>query len=191
MTRAVPARHVVYNLCVTLSGPISSWQSTSARALWMYRRPDDVARSAQVKWADHQRDVLRRIHVRDWTALRWRGERLSDDVLAAVDAHYTPDMTLESASVLYWWLRNRLFFELKLNENDRVLAVRYEPLVQEPATSFQAIFGFLGLSFKPEFVADVHAKSVQSGADQAVHPAIAEMAQELLVRLDERARPKP
>ena len=79
VTRAVPARHVVYKpLCDSQWTDKLLAEHPSARALWMYRRPDDVARSAQVKWADHQRDVLRRIHVRDWTALRWRGERLSD-----------------------------------------------------------------------------------------------------------------
>ena len=190
VTKAIPARCVVYKpLCDTQWTDRLLSEHHSARALWMYRRPDDVSRSSQIKWADHQRDVLRRIHVRDWQALRWRGERLSDEVLAAVDAHYDPEMTLESASVLYWWLRNRLFFELKLDQDRRVRPVRYEPLVQDPARSFESVFGFLGLSFDARFIEHVHAKSVQSGVSQAVDPAISDMAQALLTQLDACERP--
>ncbi len=182
-----PARCVVFKpLCDSQWTDRLLVEHPNARALWMYRRPEDVARSANVKWADHQRDVLRRIHVRDWDALGWRGERLSESVLAAVDKHYREEMTLASASVLYWWVRNRLYFELGLHEDGRVLPVRYEPLVQDPEHSFQEVFGFLGVPFDPDSVAQVHARSVQAGADLTVEPEIGRMAHELLERLDAR-----
>lgn len=192
VARGTPARCVVFKpLCDSQWTDRLLVEHPAARALWMYRRPFDVARSANVKWADHQRDVLRRMHVRDWDALGWRGERLSETVLAAVDAHYRAEMTLASASVLYWWVRNLLYFELGLAEDPRVLPVRYEPLVQEPEPSFRAVFGFLGLPFVPDSVAHVHARSVQTGSDPSVDPEIAEMAQELLERLDRSERPSP
>jgi len=192
VTMAMPARWVVYKpLCDSQWTDRLLADHRTARALWMYRRPDDVARSAQVKWADHQRDVLRRIHVRDWAALRWRGERLSEDVIKTVDTHYDPDMSRASASVLYWWVRNRLFFELGLDQDARVRLVRYEPLVQDPTSSFRDVFDFLGLMFEDRFVEDVHAKSVKTDSEQDVDPSIASLANDLLMKLDACGRPKP
>jgi hypothetical protein len=192
VTMAMPARWVVYKpLCDAQWTDRLLADHPRARALWMYRRPDDVARSAQVKWADHQRDVLRRIHVRDWDALRWRGERLSEDVIKTVDTHYDPEMSLASASILYWWVRNRLFFELRLDQDARVRPVRYEPLVQDPRSSFREVFDFLGLAFEDRFVEDVHAKSVKTDSEHDVDPSIASLAKDLLMELDACERPRP
>jgi len=155
----------------------------------MYRNPEDVARSATVKWADHQRDVLRRIHVRDWDALGWRGERLSNLVLDTVDEHYRVDMTPTSACVLYWWVRNQLFFELNLDTEPRVLAVQYESLVLHPESCFERVFAFLGLSFDPACVAAVHGRSVRDASLQDLDPQISSLAQETMAKLTTRTPP--
>jgi len=155
-----------------------------ARVLWMVRRPEDVAASANVKWADHQRDVLRRIHVRDWEALGWRGERLSPMVLSCVDAHYRAEMSPAAACVLYWWVRNQLFFELGLDREPRVQVVRYETLVTDPEALFEKVFEFIGVPFHPSYVAQVHRRSVQTAPVEGLEPAVSALAQETLARLD-------
>jgi hypothetical protein len=185
---STPARCVVFKpLCDSQWTDRLLIEHPRSTALWMYRNPEDVARSATVKWADHQRDVLRRIQVRDWEALGWRGERLSERVLETVDEHYRPDMTPTSACVLYWWVRNQLFFELNLDTEPRVLAVQYESLVLQPEPSFESVFSFLGLSFDPACVAEVHGRSVRDSPMQELTPEIALLARATRERLDECA----
>src|SRR5215211_3632558 len=82
-----------------------------ARALWVYRSVDGRARSAVAKFGDANLRVLREVAAgggRD----RWEAQRLSPESLALIASFDWTTMSPLSAAALFWYVRNRLYFEL-------------------------------------------------------------------------------
>jgi hypothetical protein len=65
----------------------------------------------------------------------WRSELVPEDVREMVARHYSPDMNPFDGGALLWYARNRLFFDLNLADEERVLARKYEDL--SPSQSAQ------------------------------------------------------
>jgi len=164
----------------------------AARAIWIFRQPGDVARSAVQKWGEHQREVVDAIARGDLAPWGWRTRSLPEEVVAAVRAVHRPDLTAYEGALLFWWIRNSFYFSLGLDRHPRVLLVKYEDLALTPAERFPAVFAHVGASFEPGFVARVHGESVRGERNEEVHPAIRALCAELLERLDARAHaPSP
>ena len=129
-----------------------------SKALWVYRQWPDVVNSAVQVWGRHWLEVVQGIAAGtgDWG---WRQERISDDCLRTVRELAGPDMTSWDAMAIFWYLRNRIYFDQKLDRRPEVMPVRYEALVTDPAPEFDRICAFLDVEFQPEAVAGVHARS--------------------------------
>lgn len=93
-----------------------------SKAIWIYRRHPDVARSAIVKWGDHQRWVINGIRTRPFAELGWRGERLSDHVVETIDRVHRPDLAVEEGAALFWWMRNSILWDRGLADDDRFVS---------------------------------------------------------------------
>lgn len=165
-----------------------------ARALWVYRHPDDVANSAAVKWGEHQRDVVAAVARGDFTSWGWRTERLADTTVAAVRSVYREDLTPAEGALLFWYLRNSFFFTLGLDQEPRVLLVRYEDLVRTPKSAFARMFAHVRVPFDDAFVARVRTDSIRRREPPPASPAIRALCDGLQKRLDavmERDRRPP
>jgi len=159
-----------------------------SRVIWIYRRYQDVANSAVVKWQDHQRDIMRWIHQRDLEKLEWRGERLPEDFVSWVDDLDPDGLTPHEGAALFWILRNRFYFDLGLQDRHDVHLVRYEELVQDPVPCATGVFEFLGLPFDPSYVADLRTSSIGKRPLPEIREEIALRCEELIERLDEHCR---
>jgi hypothetical protein len=155
-----------------------------SRVVWIYRRYQDVANSAVVKWQGHQRDVMHWIHQRDFERLGWRGERLPEDFVALVDSLEPDALTAHEGAALFWLLRNRFYFELGLDRRPDVLLVRYEDLVQDPRPHAERVFRFLDLEFDPTYVAGLRSSSVGRRPFPEIREPIARRCEEMTERLD-------
>ncbi len=160
----------------------------SARGLWIYRAPGDVARSAVQKWGAHQRDVVNAIAEGDLEPWGWRTRDLPGELVEAVRAVHRPDLTEHEGALLFWWIRNSFYFSRGLDQQPRMLLVKYEDLALDPDGTFPAVFEHVGARFEPRFTERVHAGSVRGGAGVEASPEIQALCDELLTRLDERAR---
>jgi hypothetical protein len=156
----------------------------NAKAIWIYRHYDDVANSAVNKWGEHLKDVMRQITVGDWDALGWRGENLSQENITLVKQLYSPEMNFQEPAALMWYLRNQWYFALGLDQDPRVLLVRYESLVQNPEAGMKRIFKFAESTYEPEIIEDVSERSVGKGKDVQIRPAVQELCDALLGQLD-------
>lgn len=156
-----------------------------ARAIWIYRQYRDVANSAARNFGDHQRDVLRWIVEGDTDWLGWRGERLSPEFVRLVQEVYRPDMPREEASALMWYSRTGLFLELGLDQDERVLLVRYEDLVSGAVEPFRRLFAFLGIRFDPGFLEHVFPSSIGKDRFPAIDGRVEARCEELQRRMDE------
>ena len=155
-----------------------------SKALWIYRDVRPVVASAVRKWDAHQRDVMDWIHAGDWERLGWRGERLSPETRSALARCYRPDLSLQEGAALFWWMRNRFFFELGLDADERVLLLRYEDLVTKPEASFERVFSFLGCPFSPALCDEVSPRSLRTSAEIPLAPEIESLCRDMTERLD-------
>ena len=158
-----------------------------SRALWIWRDPDAVARSAVAKWGDHQRQVVDAVASGDLETWGWRTARLPPPLVEDLRRVHRPDLSAEEGALLFWLLRNRFFFELGLDRDPRVLLLRYEDLLEDPAT-FRAAFHHAGASFRR---AHLHRVQPRRGPGPRLDasPEIRELCDALVARL--RSRPCP
>lgn len=156
-----------------------------ALAVWIYRRWPDVANSNVVNFGEHVRDIMRWIVQGDSDYLDWRGERLSPVAGDLVRQHYREDMPLVEAAALWWWLRNRFFFDLALADDPRVLMVRYEDLVSGDPVAFRELYEFAGCAFEDRYLDDVFSSSIGKDGAPDVSPAVAEACDVMQRQLDE------
>ena len=155
-----------------------------AKALWVFRRYGDMVNSHLRKWSGCARTVEG--IVGDRNSAGWRARDMSDATHAVVKARYHPDMADPSAVALFWYFRNVLFFEQDLEEDDRVLLVRYESLVSDPERQFRTIFDFAGLNFSSRLVRKVHNRSVGKHPEPEIEPAVRELCESLTARFEAR-----
>jgi hypothetical protein len=156
-----------------------------ARAIWIYRHYPDVANSMARNWPGHSRDILRWIAAGDTDWLAWRGERLAPDSIEFVRACFRPEMPDEEAAAVFWWLRNRFFFELDLGRDPRVLLVRYEDLVAGGDEAFRRVFDFAGVPYSPQYVDEVFDSSVGKRPFPSIDTRVRERCEQLFLRLEE------
>lgn len=128
-----------------------------SRAVWIFRNYQDTVNSASLKWTSG-REALRRIARREYPANDWRVGGLDAARLLLVDRLYRDDMTLHEANAVMWFLRNGLFFDLKADQREDVLLLRYEDLTARPQEQFGRLFTFIGTP-------------IPSGALDAIRPS--------------------
>jgi hypothetical protein len=158
-----------------------------ARAVWIYRDFRGVVNSTVVKWGDANRRHLYHLMAGggDWGWSQWNREgyppEALDEVRALVDERLTP----HGAAALYWYLRNRCYFDQRLYERDDVAIMRYRRLVTEPLEEFARMCRFLDIEFSEEMASSVHARSLGKGRDVDLSPRISALCAGMLSRLDE------
>jgi hypothetical protein len=154
-----------------------------AHGLWMFRHWSDVACSNLSRFG-------RSNGIRNLGALigrepnNWRAERVSEDVREELTRHYRESMGELDAAALFWWARNRLFFDLGLDGHARMLTCRYEELVADPRAVMAAIYTQIGR--RPpelEVIREVTGDSVGRGLEAGFSPEVEKLCDVLWERL--------
>src|SRR5438067_1208479 len=117
---------------------------TAGRAIWAYRGVDGRVRSALAKFGDTNLRVLTEIAAGRGGDM-WQAQRLSDESMALIRSFDWASMSSASAAALFWYVRNRLFFDLRLDSRSDVLLSSYDALVADPERETRALAAFIGL----------------------------------------------
>ncbi|MEO0422643.1 MAG: sulfotransferase family protein [Pseudomonadota bacterium] len=157
-----------------------------ARAIWIYRRFDDVVNSHVVKWTGMPESV-RLIVQEDREAAGWRGRGMSDESHRELTSLYHPELDNPSACALFWMWRNQLFFDQALNGDPRVKLINYETFVRNPAGHFPAVFEFFGLQHRTEHSQFVSPRSIGKQQPPQIEAAVRERCEALFERLNAAA----
>jgi hypothetical protein len=156
-----------------------------ARAIWVYRRYEDVANScARMQWGYHLKELVSWVACGELERLGARGKRISADTVRLFGKLFHEDLSREDSACLYWYMRNQVYFDLNLHMDPRVLIVQYEDTVLNPEKAFRRIFDFLGFPYDPAIIDDVFASSVNKHPWSAIDPAIQEVCDTLKAQLD-------
>ena len=89
-----------------------------------------------------------------------------------------------NGTCLYWYMRNRLYFDLNLHMDPRVLIVQYEDTVLNQEKAFRRIFDFLGFLYDPAIIDGLFASSVDKHPWPGIDPRIQEVCDDLKIQLD-------
>jgi len=88
-----------------------------------------------------------------------------------------------SGSALFWFVRNSLFFELKLNERPDVLLVSYDSFVLDPDGNMRAVCEHIGFPWSPHLTAHVAPRAPGNPKPLVLKPEIRRLCNELQDRL--------
>jgi hypothetical protein len=143
-----------------------------AVCVWVFRHYRDVARSnVKLFTPEVSRYNLEPI-VREQSD-SWRAEFVPEDVRDLVRRHYSPDMNPFDGAALFWFARNRLFFDLELAREERVMPLKYEDLVADPELSLRRLYRHAGIAFPgPRIAEGIHPSSVGLGRELELSPEI-------------------
>jgi len=155
-----------------------------ARVIWDFRRYQDVANSAVKRWGAHQLDLIRRLAEGE-TKGHFFFDRVTPEQRQFVQELYHDEMSPHTAAALFWYLRNRIFFDHGLEKMpNRVKLVRYEDSVSDPAGHYKTLFDSLGIEFRPAFVAEVHPSSISKQEFPAIDAPVEKLCEEMMDKLN-------
>ena len=157
----------------------------AGRAIWAYRDVDGRARSAVAKFGDANLRVLREITA--GASPRWQAQRLSPDSLELLASFDYQRMSAADAAALFWYVRNRLFFELGLDRRADVVLSSYDAMLRSPEAGMRALCGFLGMAWRPELTAGMAPRAGRGLPPLEIDPRIRERCDQLADRLDATA----
>lgn len=131
------------------------------RAIWAYRAFEGRVRSSVAKFGDSNLRALRRISEGTGAGL-WQAGGLTDESFELIRSFDYDRMTPESASALFWFVRNSLFFDLGLDRRPDVVLASYEAMVSEPEHTMRSLCAFLGLPFRRNLIAGIEPRHAGS-----------------------------
>ncbi len=157
-----------------------------AQAIWVVRDFRDTVNSAIRNFPDFTVRI-REMAEDPQSVPGWFARGMSEETLALLRRLNVPDMTSATASALRWYIRNVLYFEQGLDQDDRVMVVHYSDLVTNPIDTLERVFAFARLpDFSPFITRKVHAKSLRKNPEPDIHPEVREVCFQLQARFPKR-----
>lgn len=114
----------------------------------------------------------------------WRAQGVAAEVRAEIQARFHERMDPHDAAALFWYARNRFFFDLGLERHAAVKPLKYEGLVQDPSGAMESIYRFVGLPCPSAIAALVHGASAGNGRHVRLSADVERLCDALLQRLD-------
>jgi hypothetical protein len=157
---------------------------TESRAIWLFRDFRDVAASNLHKFGKQNSIKDLRI-IAEGSSDDWRNERLSNVMRDYVRSLYSENMSPVDAAVIFWIVRNQLFFDLALDQHRRIHLCKYESLTTDPIVVTKQIYDFIKQPYPAgNITAETHPHSIRKGKALTISPFIDEKAKALLAKMD-------
>jgi len=155
-----------------------------ACAIWMYRRPENVAASDLAYFGiENGERNLRLLLTND--PPNWRAEVVPESTRAVLARHYRPGMDPHDAAALFWWARTSLYFDLGLDERPDVRLCSYEALVADPEATMRSLYEFAGVPYpEHDITGRVHRQSARRRDDFPLGDEVRRLCEELWERLE-------
>lgn len=166
----------------------------NSKAIWIYRRYPDTINSAVKKWGEIQKNII--IWIRNEAGKEKLmtevehllysiySERIHPETLAVISKIANDSMTKEEGAALIWYIRNQIYFDLNLQQNNKVLLVKYEDAVTEPETNFKRIFEFIGIKTRKTYADNIFSSSIGKNPAPVINPRIENICMGLMEKLD-------
>ncbi|MFL6099165.1 MAG: sulfotransferase [Actinomycetales bacterium] len=156
------------------------------RAVWAYRDVEGRVRSALAKFGDGNLQVLREF-ASGANITRWHTQRISAASAELVRSFDYDRLSPASGAALMWLIRNRLYFELGLDQRPDVRLVSYNAFLDRPDETMQGLCRFLGFRWRPELTRHVSRRPPTYRQPLDIEPEILGECAALVARLDAAA----
>ena len=123
-------------------GPAFSAQPS--RIIWAYRSVDGRVRSALSRFGPANLEVMRAVVAGRHEGM-WQTQGLSDDDIALIRELPWDDGDAPAAAAMFWYVRNKLLFDLGLDTRPRVTVFSYDAFVADPEQGAAVLGRFLGV----------------------------------------------
>jgi sulfotransferase family protein len=156
----------------------------NSKALWVYRHYRDVVLSHLQHWntkngINNLRPIVR------GQRQNWRAENISAYTERIVQEHFSEDMNPYDAGALFWFVRNRLFFEMNLTDNPNVMTCKYDNLIDDPMRTIDNIYKFVGYRYPSDKLPlHIYADSKGRGKNLKLSRDIEILCNDMLNQLD-------
>lgn len=162
----------------------------NAKALWVFRNYKAVTLS-DLRLFGIDNGIKNLTPIADNDVRDWRAEKVSPAVKKIVHKYYAPDMNVRDAGALFWYARNALFFEQRLDANPNIKMLKYEDFVHEPSRFMAGIYKWIGGEFPGDQIVDkAHSRSVFKGSSIELSPEIIKLCDSMLSNLEQAYRSK-
>jgi hypothetical protein len=122
----------------------------------------------------------------------WRSEYVSNESKRIISDYYSENMPPYDAAVLFWYVRNILFYELNLNRNRRIFLCNYTDLVFYPEIVMKNIYKFIGCGFPSNnLIKHIFTSSEGKGKDIKISQNVDRLCQDLYKRLIDDNKKNP
>lgn len=156
----------------------------NSKVLWMYRNYNDVI-SSNLKAFGVDNGIKDLLPIVKNQTTNWRCENISAETKSIISKYFSETMNPFDAAALFWLVRNRLFFENKLYENEKIMLFKYEDLVSNPEKSMRKIYKFVDCKFPGnKIIKSVHSKSIGKGTHVKLTPGIEQLCEMLLYKMN-------
>jgi Sulfotransferase domain len=132
-----------------------------ARAIWAYRGMEGRVRSSLAKFRDHNLTVLADVAA-GRSLDRWQAQGIRPDTLELIRSFDWERTSPASASALFWYVRNRLLFDLGLTDRPDLVVVSYRDLVGNPREAIEPVLNLLDLRYSDELISHIDARETTS-----------------------------
>jgi hypothetical protein len=162
--------------------PILLTYFPTSQAIFVFRHYNDVINSSIKRFG-----LLNRLdHVNAWVNddfAEFGAYQPPEKTKEIICSLWAPTLSPETGAALYWIFYNQLFIDMQLNQNGRVLLVRYESIVNNPKSEFEKICSFLNLRFEKDYGAGLFSTSVKKNAPPDIEEKVREVCDNLWFRL--------
>ncbi|MCG6939708.1 MAG: sulfotransferase domain-containing protein [Thiohalocapsa sp.] len=180
---ASPSRRIIIKALLEADQlPILLQRFTPARALWMLRDYRDSVNSMLRSFPGaglRQMQRLRQSH----DGAGWRSRGMSETTYRELLAQDHADLGDAEGHALFWWYRNRLFFDQGLDRDPRVVVMRYEDLARAPKPQCQRICDLAGINATARMRHMPHAGSVGKRPPPPLAAGIRQLCDEMAAQL--------
>jgi len=150
----------------------------------MYRRYENRATSAVTKFGTHNLELMRQFVQRENLSC-WQACGLGDEDFELIASLKPETMSPQAAAVLFWYLRNLLFFKQQLEGESNVALVSYESFVNSPRSVMEGLCEFLDITYRPLMVGEVHRGSLEPRPVSDVEGRLLQLCNDMYDRLEE------
>ncbi|MGP1382497.1 MAG: hypothetical protein ACTS2F_03000 [Thainema sp.] len=151
-----------------------------SHAMWMYRDYRDVINSLINRFGARNKVLFRMLE----DGGNWRAENLPLELKETLAKYAHEKIAPADAWSLFWYARNYLFFSQSLEQDRRVVLVKYNKLVQQRDYLEQCLNRVDIHAPGLEYVWNYHEKSVGQGREIEVSDSIRTLLDEMLQKLN-------
>lgn len=154
----------------------------TAKVIFAYRHYNDVINSSLKRFGT----MNRYNHVHSWMGDDF-GEfplvPIPEPTKELIRCLWRRTLNPESGAALYWLFYNALFFDLHLDQNERVYLSQYKTLVSQPEHELQDICAFLDLSYEAKMAEGIFTSSIARDDSPVIDELIRDACDMLWQRL--------